>query len=108
MRIGSYIEIVLLLRRFLQKSKLFHIVTLADQYPKIKMQDYIHTFVLISIIFYRLIVINTSPSFEEMMRLYHKFADRIWSLLPGDARNDCARQFRLNNEEFQVKHGKNI
>jgi len=42
----------------------------------------------------KLIVINTAPSFEEMMKLYHKLADRIWNLLPGDVRNDCSSQIR--------------
>jgi len=42
----------------------------------------------------RLIVINTAAPFDEMMKLYHKFADGIWNLVPGGVKNECSQQVK--------------
>ena len=55
---------------------------------------YWYIYYILYIYTFRLIVINTAAPFDDMMKLYHKFAEGIWNLVPSGVKNDCSQQVK--------------
>ena len=74
----------------------------ASRYASMNIMNYKHTtqilyiyiYIYIYIYTFRLIVINTAAPFDEMMKLYHKFAAGIWKLVPSGVKNECSQQVK--------------